>query len=290
MKTTLSELKAAYEKETGQKITPQAAARTLRRVGGSRVKRFEQLYWCPYEKNEPSANGIPPIEPSPPMHSSHRYRFSIAYEGKQPTDGIRKPWGRTRKQEQVIFNFGANLKVVAFSRHLRIFLSSPKGETTQEQGIAARKEAYLAIMGFAKEHNIKLLGDLEQKLWSHHVLELGNRNLKTRENNPNGVILDAFDGAEKELAEIVGSGEDNSHRGKLEHFNISKNYRATPKERAENFEWLLAGFRRQYEESEGRNAERWAELEGQMALLRAENAKLAEALALIIETIRMKKL
>ncbi len=239
-KTSSSELKESYERETKQKITKQAAARTLRNIAGSQVRRFEQLYWLPYEKNEPSRNGIVSIEPSQPLHSSHNYRFSIAYRGEQPKDGLVRAWGRNRSQIQVEYIFKDGMKLQVFKNRIIIMLHNPKGETTIDQLREARNLAFFTIMNFCKERNLYIPeGEyLEKKIYSHHVLE---------SEKINKTIQTAIGQYAPEIEKRTGSliYGDNTHRNKIEHEGGGTS-NLKGEDAAKKFEYLLWQFPEQF--------------------------------------------
>jgi hypothetical protein len=240
------ELVKEYEIKTGRNISKQSATEALRKVGFGSLERRERLYWYPIEKKSGKSDWLGSKSGTPPMqtHTSHNYRFAIGYRGNQPKDGKIRPWGRTRSQYQVEYQLGKDAKLQIFKNRIVIMLSNPKGETTQEQLIEARKLALGSIIGFCKERRLTIDGEaLEKTVNSHHVLEIGNADTPRTSTNLNGYLFDTTRSFSQELFDIVGSRFDNSHPGRLEHDNISKNYAATPEQRAKNTEWLLAGFR-----------------------------------------------
>lgn len=237
-KTTLAELKTAYEIETGNKITLRGARATFRRLAGSHAVRHEQLYWYPIESKGTSDYGKVHKGTSQPIHSSHRYRFSISYSGQQPKDGIIRPWGRNRKQLQVEYKLGQDMRLQVFSKRIIVMLANPKGTTTREQLIEARKLAYLSILGFAKERNLALGEDFEKKLGTHHVLEPEELNRPFKGLGPYAKEIEARTGSL-----VLGDG---SHEG-MEHQGGGTS-RTKGELAAENFEWLLWQFRGEFSE------------------------------------------
>jgi hypothetical protein len=255
----LAQLINEYEKKTHRKLSPSGYVKTFKRIAKNHYFRKEQLYWSPTEVSMSGCIGqalhryqSDIHNQSNRTHSSHNYRFSIAYAGEQPLDGQVLAFGNPKskvRQVQVWFEFrqpNALKRIIAFKNRLVIMLAGPKGETTQEQIIEARSQSYKAIATFAKKRNLVLGKEFEKTLVSHHVLELGNADAPRTSTNLNGYIKDAIAEAEKEVYDIVGSRFDSSHRGRLEHDNISKNYACTPEQRAKNMEWLLAAFREDF--------------------------------------------
>ena len=245
----IKELKLAYEVKTGAKRSGEAwrkAVKRLEREGIATIERHEQLYMVRVRGKANFYNGKGHKPTQTPIHSSHNYRFSIEYKGEQPRDGLVRAWGRSRKQFQVEYRSKEDLTLQVFKRRIIVMLHNPKGISAQEQVIEARKQAFNTILSFAKERALELPGFLESTINPHFVLEEGDARKERTPTNLNGYIRDAIQGCEAEIEEIVGSMFDDSHKGRFEHFNTTANYKATPKEKAESMEWLLAGFRKDF--------------------------------------------
>lgn len=167
------------------------------------------------------------------IHSTHRLKFSIGYKGKQPTIGatVVRPFGRYKTARQAVFKLG-RITIIAFKRRLNVWVHDPPGKLTQHQIINARRDAYLSLMAFTKEHRIKLEGDLSQVLRSEHVVEhpTVNKGLKP-----------VFEAYGDKIEERIGSNLcPSSHKGKIEHRGVSKEI--TGARVAKNAEYLFTLF------------------------------------------------
>lgn len=248
-KIPLSELRASFENETKIKLTQRAYEIGLKIIGKEQVIRHEQLYWYPKHLSENKRTSHRLVRMvgvntnSQPIHSSHRYRFSITYKGVQPKDGLVRAWGRTRKQIQVEYNFGKDMKLQVFSKRIIVMLANPEGTTTQEQQIEARKSAFLAILGFCKERKLELEGNLEKKLGTHHVLEF---------EPANKAFQNAVGQYAKEIEQRTGSlvFGDSSHNNQMEHQGGGTSL-TQGQQAALSFEWLLWKFPQQFAQFSG---------------------------------------
>jgi hypothetical protein len=247
--TPLSNLKKAYEDETGIKLTNRAYEIGLKVVGKGQIRRNEQLYWFPKHLSEGKrtsrrmvrmvgGNANSHNQSNELIHSSHRYRFSIAYIGVQPRDGKIRPWGRNKQMLQVEYDYEPGMRLQVFSKRIIVMLANPEGITTQEQQIEARRLSYLTILAFCKERKLELEGNLEKKLGTHHVLELEQANTTIQES------LGKF---EKEIEARTGSliMGDSSHINKLEHQGGGESL-TQGQQAALGFEWLLWKFPQQF--------------------------------------------
>ena len=167
------------------------------------------------------------------IHSAHKLKFSISYSGAQPTKEATevKPFGRYGTAKQVIYKY-KNITIVAFKKKLNVWIHNPKGKLTTNQIINARRDAYLSVLAFSKEHRLTLGVDLSSVLRSHHVVEHEalNESLKP--------ILEAYP---KEIEERIGSKIcQTSHKGKIEHEGASKEL--TGAVVSKNLEYLVTQF------------------------------------------------
>lgn len=135
------------------------------------------------------------------------------------------------------------MRLQVFSKRIIVMLANPKGKTTREQLIEARKLAYLSILQFAKERNLALGQDFEKKLGTHHVLELEQANKAFQ--TVCGPYAEQIEARTGSL--VLG---DSSHPGKMEHQGGGTST-IPGTAAAENFEWLLWHFRREWSGTAG---------------------------------------
>lgn len=217
-KIALRELRESYESRTGKKLSrtsyPRALKKAVRQLPGYALHRQEQLWLCPVGVNatlpKDSMLGMNKRTHNHRIHSAHKIKLSISYEGKQPTedaDGIR-PFGRYKTQKQSIYKF-VDITIVAFKKKLNVWVHNPPGTLTTEQLINAKTRGYVALVQFARLHNLKLEGYLNKVLMSHHV---------TEDADLNKLLKPFVQEYEKEIYERIGTKVCNtSHKGKVEH-------------------------------------------------------------------------
>lgn len=230
-KTPLSELIKAYEKTFSIRRSLRSYQRDIRKAPGVRIERREQIYASPTKISDIKTMVSPQNDK---LHSAHNLRFSIGYKGAQPTDGEVKLWGRYRSGIQVIYELAPGLRLTAFSRRLLVVLRNPEGNTTSEQLIEARKEAYISVLRFAKARRLALDGSISKILGSHHVLE--NPKLNEEIQAQIGKYAEAI---EARTGTLVNG--DSSHPGKMEHQGGGASQLAGDKA-ALGFEYLLWNF------------------------------------------------
>lgn len=170
------------------------------------------------------------------IHSTHKVKLSISYRGNQPLQGATaiRPFGRYKTGRQAVFKTG-KITIVAFKNKLNIWVHQPKGELTKEQLINAKAEGYLALVNFAKEHDLRLEGYLDRVLRSHHVVE--NRDVTE-------VFKPVIEEYEQDIKERIGTKVcKTSHKGKIEHEGIGRPDRIIQgSEVAKGLEYLLLKF------------------------------------------------
>ena len=145
------------------------------------------------------------------IHSTHHIKFSINYKGTQPRDGATKikPFGRYKTAIQSIYKLTDRITIVAFKNKLNVWVHKPEGKLTQNQMINAKRDGYLALLGFAKSFHLTLQDSLEKVLRSHHVVE---------EKRVNTAFKPVFKQYEREIEAQIGSKVcQTSHKGKIEH-------------------------------------------------------------------------
>lgn len=167
------------------------------------------------------------------IHSTHRLKFSIEYQGEQPFRGATevKPFGRYGTARQSVFKLG-RITIVAFKHKLNVWVHRPAGKLIRNQIINARRDAYLSLLNFAETHRIAIKGDLSQVLRSHHVVEHKqvNKDLKP--------IFEAYgDEIEKRTGSNICKS---SHPDKIEHKGVSAEI--TGARVGENSEYLFTRF------------------------------------------------
>lgn len=169
------------------------------------------------------------------IHSTHKIKFSIRYEGEQPKDGKIKPFGRYKKQIQVIYRPNRYVTIIAFKKKLNVWIKDPVGNRTEEQLQYAKREAFDNIIKFAKKYNLILLDDLVKILLSHHVVESKAINTKFKP---------LFDKYGKEIEEHIGSKYgDSSHPDQIEHEGKGRPDRVVQgSDVAKGLEWLTVDF------------------------------------------------
>ena len=191
------------------------------------------------------------------IHSSHRWRFSIKYQGKQPTEGGKvSPFGRYRTAIQATFQY-ENLTITSFKNRLNVWVHQPTGALTEHQRITARERAYMALLQFAREHEITLEGNVKDLLLSHHVVE-----------HPalNDALKPVYQGREEEIKDAIGSGVcSSSHKGKIEHTGIPGGI--TGYQVGKNLEYLCTKFPGQFSQLTQANMEFRENLVSHLAIM-----------------------
>lgn len=211
------------------KHTKKPSRRTFQRAVAELVKQkklnkecHEQLWLSPMNPtSEPMSKPMHGRKLTPPhhrIHSSHKIKLSMPYSGQQPQEDATevRPFGRYKTAVQSIYKkyLGQSITIVAFKDKLNVWFHFPKGVRTTEQMINAKKESYLALMEFAKEHNLKLDGYLDKVIQSHHVVE----DMPT-----NAILKPLFKEYGKEIKERIGSAIcQTSHPGKIEHEGVKR--------------------------------------------------------------------
>jgi hypothetical protein len=184
-----------------------------------------------------------------PIHSAHKIRISIPYQGIQPlkTATYIKPFGRYKTAKQGIFKF-KGYTIVTFKNKLNTWVHYPKGTTTKEQIQEARKVALMRLIGFVREHNLKLQGPLSNILHSHHVIE---------ESELNEALKPLFREYETEIKKRIGSKIcKTSHKGKIEHEGKLRPDRVVAGHKvAEGLEYLTLDFKDEFQEDRTTRAE-----------------------------------
>lgn len=176
-----------------------------------------------------------------PIHSAHKIKFSVVYQGKQPMDGIVKPFGRTKKQYQVVYRPSRYITITAFKNRLTVWVHHPPGTRTEHQIIKAKGLGYAALARFAKEKTLKLVDPLSKVLYSHHVVEARPVNQAFRP------VLDQYP---EEIAAQIGSKVcQTSHKGKIEHEGIARPDRRVMGDKvAAGMEYLILDFQKDFKE------------------------------------------
>lgn len=183
------------------------------------------------------------------VHSSHKIKLSIAYEGEQPTKGAKiRPFGRNLAQIQAIYRQAKGITITAFKHRLTVWVHNPPGQRTEEQIREAKKEGYLQLVAFAHHHNIKLSGYLEKLIQSHHVVE--DKAL----NEALGPIISEYG---SEIQARIGSKIcQTSHKGKVEHEGVGRPDRIVQGSAvAAGLEYLVLDFKGRFEEDKITRAE-----------------------------------
>lgn len=167
------------------------------------------------------------------VHSSHKIKFSVSYEGSQPISGALavKKFGRTGTARQAIYKYSGGLTIITFKKKLNIWVHHPKGISTNEQMINAKANAYMMVLQFAKEYDLKITTTIEKVIQSHHVIE--NKDL-------NELLKPIFSKYKYEIKEQIGSAIcQTSHKGKIEH---EGNQKVQGSDVAKGLEYLTIRF------------------------------------------------
>lgn len=240
---TFKELAQEYREETGKKTGRRTLQKQLKTLPEHiQIERKDQL-WISYRTNvggndlsmQPNKMGILKHRNKGAnlIHSSHKWRFSIKYQGQQPLKGANQVnlFGRYKTAKQAFFYY-KDITVVAFKKKLNVWIHRPSGKFTQNQAIEAREKAYLALLQFSREHEITLEGNIKDLMLSHHVVE-----------HPalNTALKPVFAGREEEIDAAIGSHVcHSSHPGKIEHTGIPG--RITGYQVGKNLEYLCTQF------------------------------------------------
>lgn len=216
---TFKELFREYEEKGNKRISHSIAYRQLKGLPGLSIERKEQL-WIFYDTTT-DGKGFNSMygydgqvqtydTGSNLVHSSHRWRFTVPYSGTQPlekADQVRA-FGRYRTAKQSYYLF-KDMSIVAHRKKLNCWIHRPKGALTPNQRIEALTRARLSLNAFCTSHNLKLIGNVEEIMNSHHVVEAKPLN---------EALKPVFAGREEEIKEVVGSHIcKSSHPGKIEH-------------------------------------------------------------------------
>jgi len=236
------QLEKEYRQKTGSKVGRQTLQKQLKTLPENiLIERNEQL-WISYNKyvgddahcmhNHRIAHQEHRKQPNL-IHSSHNWRFSIKYEGKQPLEDADQVnmFGRYKTAKQAFFYY-QDITIVAFKKKLNVWIHRPSGKFTQNQAIEARERAYLALLQFSREQNIELEEDLKDFKGSHHVVEHPGLNAGLKP------IYEAYG---DEIEQAIGSHIClSSHPGLIEHTGIPGGI--TGRQVGKNLEYLCTIF------------------------------------------------
>lgn len=232
------------------------------------------------------------------IHSAHKMQFAIAYRGNQPEGGSISYFGRYRTIRRVVFRVRQNLTIVAYKRKLHIWVHYPKGITTEEQIVEARGEGVEALKEFEKQQNIALEGDISGIMMSHHVVEDLELNSALKP------VLEQFG---PEIEQRTGTKIcKTSHPGKVEHEGKNRDLLVFPDissedrvlkgnkvarglEKLSDFYDEYKELSRKWDELEEQINSTKAELEAEGRISRAESAKLAEGIGLILKVLEARR-
>jgi hypothetical protein len=252
-KTALKELMFLYLSSNEDKPTDRAfrkAANQLADEGKIIIERREQLWLFPIppQSKSPDENGTETELPLLPrkidkrIHSTHKIKFSMEYEGEQPKEGgVENIFGRYRTARQYIFHKG-NHTVGTYAHKIVIWVRNPSGILTIEQRVNAQAEGYKTLKAFAQEHNISLKGYPNKVVLSHHVVE----------NDPLNNALKPMVSNYKQVKERIGTSVcQTSHPGRIEHEGKAREDRIIRGDKvAEGLERLVLDFPKEFDRHE----------------------------------------
>ena len=218
-RTPLKELTRLYLRTHEDKPTDRAfrkAANKLAEEGLILLERNEQLWLTPNTPSQSSNTGENGTSDGTNsmlgrniarVHSTHKVKLSMKYAGEQPSDGLLHKFGRYGTAKQFIYHSGIHT-IGAYKHKLVIWVRNPSGILTSEQQINAKAEGYKVLAEFARQHNLKLKGDLDKVVLSHHVVENDALNEELKE------LIKKY----PQISERLGSHVcQTSHPGRTEH-------------------------------------------------------------------------
>lgn len=172
------------------------------------TERGKEFYVPPTATRQPySMYGL---NNATPLHSAHKIKISVEYQGNQPLAGASfiKPFGRYRTQKQAYYRY-KGLTIITFKRKLNVWVHKPKGIRTESQLFEARKTAFRAILAFAKDYDLAITTQPARVIQSHHVVE---------DQGANAVIAPTIQKYEQDIYAQIGTKVcQTSHKGKVEH-------------------------------------------------------------------------
>lgn len=222
-KWALGELIEIYESKTKRKLSRRAYQIAIKKEEGSlfRIERHEQFFIYPLttlsemKRNESEKKFIDNLTMRKVrIHSSHKWKFGVDYQGTPPIDGKVSYYGKQATLKRYFYRISDRISIVAFKKRLNVWVHRPSGTTTQEQETDARTLGINALTEFAQAHGLTITSDLSKVLLSHHIIEA---------RQVEALFKPIYKLYGEDIYQKIGSRiNHSSHKDKIEHVGIRR--------------------------------------------------------------------